>query len=398
MAAPDFAALLALHRPVMQYDALESYYADSAGVIPDRPGNVLRRADGTVIATALTEGGGGSPVAGGGAGLTLAFLRPGAYPNGEPVEATDYVDETGSDYVAQAREMHARPGYDNRVHGRVVSQAGTTWLQYWLFMYYDDPGFLGFGTHEGDIEMIQIRLDAHGAPDAVSYAQHRSGVSAAWADVEREGQAPVVYSGRGTHASMLRSGTLVSGRTFIPDHNDGHGPRVRPDLVTLTETQTPWAWWPGHWGSTRPEHELLGKIGIEANSPFALCDHMAWSDPAGFHARCDPDDLPAPGEPHTFDAPAPPQPKIGVTVDPESNVARVSYAVPDVPGAAAPTSLVIAVGAPRGAMPPATTSVAVEAGSGSFETPLDPGATSVEVRATTHADSGAVSPTAVADS
>jgi len=196
MAGFDAPALLALHRPFVQYDSLESYYTDWAAVITDRPSNVLKRADGTVLAAA------GPPTANVLA-LNLAFLHPTTYPTGQSVQGTDYLAEVGSDYVSQARAMHARPGYANKAHGRVVVKAGVTWLQYWFFMYYDDPGFLDLGTHEGDVEMIQVRLDASGTPDAVTYAQHRSGVRASWAQVEQKGASPVVYSARGTHASLL---------------------------------------------------------------------------------------------------------------------------------------------------------------------------------------------------
>ena len=104
--------------------------------------------------------------------------------------ATDFIGETRGDYVTAARQMHAKPGYANKAHGRIVEQDGLTWLQYWFFMYYDDPGFLGLGTHEGDVEMIQIRLDAAGQPDVVSYAQHRSGVRAPWNRGRAAGRRP----------------------------------------------------------------------------------------------------------------------------------------------------------------------------------------------------------------
>jgi hypothetical protein len=385
----DPQALLALHRPVVQYDSLESYYTDWAAVISDRPSNVLKRADGTVLATA-------GPASGDMPALSLAFLRPDTYPSGQPVQSTDFIVEVGSDYVTQAREMHARPGYANKVHGRVVEQSGVTWLQYWFFMYYDDPGFLNFGTHEGDIEMIQLRLDASGQPDAATYAQHRSGLQATWNEVEQQGDAPVVYSARGTHASMLRSGELVSTRSFIPDHNDARGPRVRLDLVTLSETQTPWAYWPGHWGATKPEDQVLGDVGVEANSPAALTQHKAWSDPAGFHASCDVADLPPVGSPHVSSRAAPAAPRLQVQVDPRAGVAHVSYEIPAAPDGATPTKLVVGLDTSGGQAPPATSAVHLTGTTGELTAPLAAGATSVEVRATAHAQDGSTSQTATA--
>ena len=156
-----------------------SYYAEWAAIITDRPSNVLKRADGTVLAAA-------GPSTVGVPQLNLAFLHPHRYPTGQTVEPTDYLAKVGSNYVSQARTMHARPGYANKAHARVVVQAGVTWLQYWFFMYYDDPDFLDLGTHEGDVEMIQLRLDATGTPDVVTYSQHRAGVAATWPQVARD--------------------------------------------------------------------------------------------------------------------------------------------------------------------------------------------------------------------
>ncbi len=389
MAALDTAALLAQYRPVVQYDSLESYYTDWAAVISDRPGNELKRGDGTVIAAA-------GPNPAGVPELNLAFLHPNTYANGEPVQPTDFIVEVGTDYVNQARLMHARPGYANKCHGHVVDQQGVTWLQYWFFMYYDDPGFLGAGTHEGDLEMIQLRLDASGQPDVVSYAQHRGGVTANWNQVEQQGSSPVVYSARGTHASMLRAGTLVSDRSLLPDHNDAKGPRVQLDLVALSQAQTPWAFWPGHWGGTKPDNQVLGGIGVEANSPAAPTKHQQWSDPAAFHASCDAADLPPVGSRHVDAKPAPAAPQIEVQPDPTAGVVHVKYQIPQGAGAPPATKLVLGVDSTNGERPPATTVIDLKGSSGRLTRPLVGDAGDVEVNATTHSADGAVSSTATA--
>jgi hypothetical protein len=386
MAALDTAVLLAQYRPVVQYDSLESYYTDWAAVITDRPSNVLKRADGTVLAAA-------GPSSGGVPQLSLNFLHPQTYPTGQPVGATDYIAEVGSDYVTQARQMHALAGYANKVHGRVVEQAGITWLQYWFFMYYDDPSFLGLGTHEGDIEMIQLRLTPSGQPDVVSYAQHRSGVTANWNQVEQQNSSPVVYSARGTHASMLRAGDLISDRSFVPDHNDAKGPRVQLGLIALSQAQTPWAFWPGHWGGTKPEDQILGQVGVEANSPTAPNQHRAWTDPAGFHASCEAADLPPVGAMHQSSLPAPAQPVLDVQRDAVAGSVNVKFQAPAGPAGVTPASLVIAVDSSNGQLPPATTVVGLPAPTSELTAPVSPGATSVTIRATVHAANGAVSPT-----
>jgi hypothetical protein len=387
MAAFDPSVLLAQYRPVVQYDSLESYYTDWAAIITDRPGNILKRADGTVIAVA-------GPPSGGVAQLNLGFLQPQTYPNGQPVAGTDYIVEVGSDYVTQARQMHATPGYANKAHGRVaVDSTGATWLQYWFFMYYDDPGFLDLGTHEGDIEMIQLKLAPNGQPQAVSYAQHRSGVAADWDQVEQQNSSPVVYSARGTHASMLRSGDLVSDRSFLPDHNDAQGPRVQLELITLSQAQTPWAFWPGHWGGTKPETQILGQAGIEANSPTAPNQHQAWTHPAAFHAACDTADLPPIGQAQRTTLPTPAQPVLQVQHDANRGVVNVTYQIPPTSSGPPATSLVIGVDSSNGRLPPATTVFPITKPTGELEAPISPDATSTVIRATAHAADGGVSTT-----
>jgi hypothetical protein len=384
---PELLGLLERFRPEVRYDSLESFFADSAAVITDRPGNVLKRHDGTVIATA------GSATS----ALTLAFLQPTRYPNGLNVEATDYIDEVGNDYETQARSMHAQSQYANKVHGRVVVDGtGVRWVQYWLIYYYYDPGFLGFGTHEGDIEMIQLRLDARGQPDAASYAQHGSGLRASWGQLElsesHDGPVPVTYSARGSHANLLRSGQQVGARSFLPDHNDGDGPRVRPDLIVLSNNGAPWSRWPGTWGSTRGSG-ILGDVGIAANSPAALVAHRAWSDPAGFHASCDvADAVPPAGQSTAISQPAPLAPVLHTRSGQAGPV--VDLQVPPDPGRPAATKVVVGLVATDAALPAITRTVNLRGPTETVELPSPPDDAQYEVRATAHAASGAASDTA----
>ena len=46
----DARVLLERHKPRLVYDSHEAYFADSAATWTDSPTNVLRRADGTVLA------------------------------------------------------------------------------------------------------------------------------------------------------------------------------------------------------------------------------------------------------------------------------------------------------------------------------------------------------------
>lgn len=276
-AAPELTALLQRHRPVLQYDSLESCRADAVSTIcslamPGRS-NSLHRADGTLIASAAPERGE--------ALLEIGFLRDGAYPNAEPVHDDDYLDECGGSHAADALAIRAgRPDFADVVYGRARrDREGALWLQYWFFFYYEDKGLLGIERREGDWEMLQLRLGEGGAPEAATFAQHGGAERLHWDQLELaltdEGQAPVVYLARGSHAPRARPGSYPA--PFVPDHNDGLGPRVRPRLSPIGDDGPGWALWPGRWGSTRRREHF------EADSPRGPRAHSQWWDPAELH-------------------------------------------------------------------------------------------------------------------
>ncbi len=151
----DPRTLLERHSPRLVYDAQEPYFADSAAVWTDSPTNVLRRADGTVLAKPPK--------------LSLAFLGPAKYADGTAEKAGDVIGETTRSYAKNAAKLHAQPAYRDRVYGHArKDRKGQLWLQYWLFYYYNDFQLLGSllsgGKHEGDWELVQLRLDAKRAP------------------------------------------------------------------------------------------------------------------------------------------------------------------------------------------------------------------------------------------
>ena len=342
--ATDDATLLNAYRPVMQYDAHEAYFADHAGVIANRPGNCLVTGGGVMLATAQS-----------GQGL-LSLLGPHAYSGfvAKPANA-DCVKEVGSDHQLQAAVMHGEPEIANKVHGVVARDGqGTRWLQYWFIMYYDDPGMLGFGTHEGDLEMIQLALGSDDTPVSAVYAHHRSGFRVAYDEVETESldgaAVPVVFSARGSHASMLRSGSQVEGSP-VPDHNDAKGPRVRPDVVALSETATPWVWWPGSWGGTKADSSLLGHLGVEANSPTGFTRHSAWSAPLEFAQACPVPTLPPVGQ-SLAGAPSPQPPKPQVSAAPSAD-GRLAVAVDASEAAAQGATHIVVSARPAGSSEPA---------------------------------------------
>ena len=88
-----------------------------------------------------------------------------------------------------ARRMHADPRYADVCYGSVARDLdGALWLQYWFFYYNNDKTYFGYGAHEGDWEMIQLRLGADTVPTVATYAQRHSGAQAA--GLEQEARPP----------------------------------------------------------------------------------------------------------------------------------------------------------------------------------------------------------------
>lgn len=266
----DYEAILEANVPEVRYEAQESFYADSAAMIADNPGNYLRQEDGSVIAASSDPA---YDL------LSLSFLGSPLYANEVAALSSDFVDEDDEDYAGDAQFMRSDPEYADRVYGRVAQAPDESlWLQYWLFYYYNDQEVLGVGVHEGDWEMVQYRLDFNGAPDLAAYAQHSGGESCEWGDVERSWvedgpvgrYAPVVYSARSSHASYFHAGTYRDGLDPAPDdHATGDGVVTAPSLVPIEATDS-WIAWPGRWGAS----------GSSPDGPLHNAGGGKWSDPS----------------------------------------------------------------------------------------------------------------------
>jgi hypothetical protein len=271
----ELVGLLERHRPLLQYDSLETFRADRVAAIcglalPGRC-NTLHRADGTLIAAAQPKE--TEPK------LHLGFLGD-VYANGTPAQPGDYLDECGASHAADALALWRRGGGSDVVYGRARRDSeGRLWLQYWFFFYYDDKGLLGLEQHEGDWEVLQIRIGENSDPDAVTFARHATADCLSWGQVRlaetEDGPVAVVHPARGSHAPLPHPGSFAA--PGVPDHNDGLGPLVRPRLETIADDGPGWALWPGRWGSTRRREYF------EANSPRGPRAHPCWWDPAELH-------------------------------------------------------------------------------------------------------------------
>jgi hypothetical protein len=259
--------LLRRHQPGLRYDSMEQYFCDSAAEWTDNPGNELRRADGPHALGALLASG---------AQLKLGFLGSDRYADGSEVRTEDRIGDPKRNYREQYVALRAaRPDLRNRMYGHAVEANGRLWLQYWFFYFYNDYNLaLGIGLHEGDWEMVQLRMH-DGAPDLAVYAQHRQAEQRPWPRVEKvpgDPNRPMVYVARGSHASYFEPGFHSTEAWY--DLADGKRRSPRTALEIVTDDAPPWIAWPGAWGDTRAR---VG--GIDQPSPRGPSAHVQWRDP-----------------------------------------------------------------------------------------------------------------------
>ncbi|HSS04177.1 MAG TPA: Vps62-related protein [Solirubrobacterales bacterium] len=340
--------LLFRHRPVLKYDSQECYFADSAAIWVECPGNSLNRSNGSV----------GN--ASGGGELSLDFLGA-SYADDVRARATDVVSDPSRNYREQAGKLHLEARYRNRIYGRVTPDE--RWLQYWFFYFYNDYNLIGHligaGRHEGDWEMVQIQLDG-GAPTRAVYAQHTDGESRHWQQVDLMPgtERPIVYVARGSHASYFEPGTHWTGHWF--DHADGRRRSPDQELIVVAEGEPEWHWlgWPGRWGDT-----VEGDLPIDSSSPVGPAQHAQWDEPGSLAPESDA------REAAVMQPPPPVPPAPHATAELSGDRILLDYRLPD--GAAAPKGLAIAVNSPDEAAPPSTYQVEVDAASGSVVVPHD---------------------------
>lgn len=372
----EFNALLARHIPVVRYDSHEVYFADSAAEWTDSPGQVLHREpQGEVLAK--TPGSLPTPL------LSLSFLAPGKYANGVVVEHEDVIGCPTKNYAELARRLHVEPGYANRVYGRAASGSDNrVWLQYWFFYFYNDLELLGdefpAGLHEGDWEMIQLRLDDQAlVPDLAVYAKHKHADARFWGEVELvEENRPVIYVARGSHAAYFTAGTHWGEAWF--DHADGKG--FRPDLtLEIAGDEDPnyaWIRWPGFWGDTKPQSGDLLEF-LDDSSPRGPAGHAQWKDPHALlttvknYRHFEPGTPVSPATPPAAPtAPEPAAPNITLSRTP-GGFLQVAYSSADWPAQLAPARLIVTVNSPQDPLPPIAQSLPISAAQGSVETPIE---------------------------
>jgi hypothetical protein len=378
----DPAELLQRHVPLLRYDSQEPYFADAAAEWTDNPGNQLRRADGTLLAAANPTGGQ--------AQLSLDFLGPRNYANNQQASHDDFIGDPSHNYVAQAQALHAKPQYANRVYGHCVKGGDNRlWLAYWFFYFYNDYNLIGplikAGLHEGDWEMIQLRLDPAGqVPDLAVYAQHTHADQRPWNEVKRVGDQPVVYPARGSHASYFSDGVHWTGAWF--DFADGErpGPALQLHIISDTAGADGWAVWPGSWGGTKPPDGGINPL--DDSSPRGPGGHSQYLHPEKLLQTAT-EHIAALVPPPPAAAPAP-APAIAVAIDGHDLEITYDTHVEN------PVGLVVTIGDPNNPNPPEIHRIPIDAPSGTAgiagAAPEQP--ETVQVSTATH--DGAASPAA----
>ena len=172
------------------------------------------------------------------------------------------------DQLARDLGMGVPPKYPT-AYAHVTTQKGKPGqlvVQYWFFYLFNDYN----NKHEGDWEMAQLVFKADTpeqalktTPSAVGLSQHNLGESGAWTDpkVQKQGDHPVVYPGRGSHANFFGPGVwLERSASEGVGCDDTRAPHVTiPTQAVLLPNGDPgqsaplaWIAYQGEWGAALP--------------------------------------------------------------------------------------------------------------------------------------------------
>ena len=182
-------------------------------------------------------------------------------------------EDIAADYEADA----ASNSYFAYVN--VFRSGSTTVIQYWLFYVFNNGPM---NDHQGDIEVIQVFLDAFGDPQTVLASQHGAGQNADWNDVEKSGDQPIIYVAQGSHANYFRS---YQGRMGLENDVVGSdGKTITAEQLTLVQLNSQsWLDFRGRWGYWGTEQEVaLGRAGPVG--PVFNQNGIRWSQPYSYLA------------------------------------------------------------------------------------------------------------------
>ena len=157
-------------------------------------------------------------------------------------------------------------------YGRVKPEGGGgIFLQYWLF-YADNPCVLPPGRHDGDWELVQVRVERTGdgfEATQVTLAEHGKPVTKKVEAAAAE-RGPEVFVAVDSHACYFKSGAqpmLPLSDTCQPVAAGGVKPAVVP--FPLAEDDGDWAHWSGRWGMDGAEGTRVAlRLGLKNTPPI----------------------------------------------------------------------------------------------------------------------------------
>jgi hypothetical protein len=250
-------ALASQYAPVLHFTSGEKFYPTSVNYIISSSVLKQRYSDGTsaVIDSAPKPTNLGTHTS------TSLFLS----------NKLETFEDIAADYAVNAESA----GYYAYVH--VVRSGSSTVIQYWLFYIFNNGPM---NNHQGDIEVIQVFLDADGTPHAVLASQHGAGENVAWNDVEKDDTHPVIYVAQGSHANYFRS---YQGKIGLENDIVGSdGKTLSATQLSLVQLNSQsWLDFKGRWGYWGTEQEVaLGRAG--PLGPKYNQDGIRWAQPYSY--------------------------------------------------------------------------------------------------------------------
>ena len=251
--------LASQYAPVLHFTSNEKFYPTSADYIISSSVLKERYSDGTssVIDTAPTPDNLGMHTS------SNLFLD----------NKLDTFEDIAADYAANA----ASNSYFAYVY--IDRSGSTTVIQYWLFYIFNNGPM---NDHQGDIEVIQVFIDAYGDPQTVLASQHGAGQNVDWNEVEKTDDHPIIYVAEGSHANYFRS---YQGRMGLENDVVGSdGMTITADQLNLVQLNSQsWLDFKGRWGYWGTVQEVaLGRAGPVG--PVFNQDGIRWSQPYSYLA------------------------------------------------------------------------------------------------------------------
>lgn len=144
-----------------------------------------------------------------------------------------------------------------------VQYKDQSYVMYWLLYAYNQQPVGAVDQlfdHEGDWERVAVLLDAADKPTDVVYFGHGGQCRIPWSQAPKEGNHPIAYSAKGTHASYPRPGIH---RLGIDHTSDGKRWQTWQSLRFVDNE--PWRDYGGGWGNVGQGSHATGPEGPHRN-------------------------------------------------------------------------------------------------------------------------------------